>query len=288
MKSVVFTQISDGLLKPNPTPPERVFITKPNAMGLHDKNARIELVMGQDLKIDATVGEIVECLFSRLGASRRQRLSLHFWGKELDDMNRTLMECRVVTNSELTLSISMRTHEEMAAMRKATPLQKVRISSFKIVGLTIEGLTPLTTLGDLRKAVHARLHSPLNYIAVENWKPEADTLVFKRGDQLVKEPGGGGGKKGKGGMKMRNLTAGGNVGMVAAPELLVECRVELADTRLFYRGLLPADEITLDELGMLNDDVLFLDIKRPPPFDVDPAPPPAKVEKKPKGKGKGS
>jgi hypothetical protein len=102
----------------------------------------------------------------------------------------------------------------------------------------------------------------------------------------VKEGGGGGGKKKeKGGMRMRNLHTG-TVGMVGAPESLVECRVELVDLQLLYGGLAMADEQTLDEIGVLHDDLVFLDIKRPPPFDPDPVPPPAKPEKG-KGKGKG-
>jgi hypothetical protein len=86
-------------------------------------------------------------------------------------------------------------------------------------------------------------------------------------------------------MTMKNLHTGA-VGGVAAAESLVECKVELADMRIFYRGLPMADETSLDEVGVLHDDLVFLDIKRPSPFDPDPEPPPAKAEKKGKGDGK--
>lgn len=98
--------------------------------------------------------------------------------------------------------------------------------------------------------------------------------------QLVKEGGGGGGKKAKGGVRMHNLH-NRTVGGVAAPEQsLVECRVELADTALFYAGQAMADEQTLSELNVLHDDLVFLDIKRPPPFDPQPTAAPAKADKK--------
>lgn len=115
---------------------------------------------------------------------------------------------------------------------------------------------------------------------------QADTLKFRRGDQLVKDSGGGGGKKDKGGgLKMRHLRSGA-VGAVAAAESLIECKVDLADVRLFYESRVLPDDRTLDELGVLHDDLVFVDIKRPLPFDPDPDPVVAKAEKAGKAKKK--
>ncbi|KAJ1625177.1 hypothetical protein T492DRAFT_1147526 [Pavlovales sp. CCMP2436] len=281
-----FTQLSDGLLEARPKPPERISVLRPNnAMGMH-ANSRLELAMGSDLSESTTVGELTELLYHRLALSRRQRIILNFWGKELSDASKTLMDYRLITNSELMLTTAAWTHMELAELRQATPLRKVRIASNKVAAFDLI-VTAETTAGELRKAVHAHLHTPITFIAVENWKPEADTLVFKRGHQLVKASGGGGGgKKDKGGMVMTNLHTG-TVGGVAAAESLVECRVELADVRVFYGGLPLAEESLVADLGVLHDDLVFVDIKRPFPFDRDPEPLPAKAEKKGKADGKG-
>jgi hypothetical protein len=86
---VVFTQLSDGLLEAKPKRAERIVIKKHNAMGAHDKRARVELPISND---DAPIGELRELLYSMLGISRRQRIALHFWGKPLDDDAKTLMD----------------------------------------------------------------------------------------------------------------------------------------------------------------------------------------------------
>lgn len=88
---VIFSQISDGLLEAHPTPPERLYIQRNNAMGLHDLNARVELA-GAD--IPSTVGELREALFNRLAISRSQRINLYFWGRKLEDDSKTLLEER--------------------------------------------------------------------------------------------------------------------------------------------------------------------------------------------------
>lgn len=85
---------------------------------------------------------------------------------------------------------------------------------------------------------------------------------------------------------MRNLRDG-SVGNVTAPaDFLVELRVELADLRLFYAGMLMDDDMSMDEHQVVHDDMVFLDVKRPPPFDPEPPPVVPKGEKK-KGGGKG-
>jgi hypothetical protein len=69
-------------------------------------------------------------------------------------------------------------------MRRATPLSRVRLSSNKVVPFALDEVGGMMTVGELRRAVHARLHAPLSYLAVVSWKPDADTLIFHRGDQV--------------------------------------------------------------------------------------------------------
>lgn len=180
---VVFTQLSDGLLAANPVPPEKVHITRVNAMGKHDKLADITL-SGDDLAPSNTVHDLKELLYSRLFMSRRFKLALYFWGKELEDETKTLFDYKVITDSQLTLASVERSHAELAAIREQTPLRSLRIASNKVVPFTIDGIEPSLTAGELRRAIHSHLHTPITYLAIQNWNKEADTLIYKRGDQV--------------------------------------------------------------------------------------------------------
>lgn len=216
--AVVFSQLSDGLLEAHPTPPERIVVRRHNAMGAHAPLARVELAGDE---VPATVGELREKLYALFAISRRQRVDLFFWGKRLDDDATSLLDCRsgrrdarrapcaargraskraptgprrcpargphtrrISTNSELTLATSARTRAELALLREASALRRVRICSNKVVSFTIGNVSRETTVAELRRAVHAHLHAPLSYLAIESWKPDADSLVFHRGDQV--------------------------------------------------------------------------------------------------------
>lgn len=69
-------------------------------------------------------------------------------------------------------------------MRQLMPLRKVRLTSNKVVPFALANVTRETRTDDLRRAVHAHLHSPVCYFAREDWKPGVDTLIFHRGDQV--------------------------------------------------------------------------------------------------------
>lgn len=169
----MFSIVSDGLLIAEPEPPEKIWLQRTNAMGLHARDARIELVLdGTTVPRTATVGELLEYLYTRCEISRRQRITLSFWGKPLDDERKTLEQYKVITNSELTMKTTTRSLTELAAIRQAAPLQRVRVSSHKLAPFAIEALSPVTTAGALRAAIHAHIHAPLTYLAVVDWKTE--------------------------------------------------------------------------------------------------------------------
>jgi hypothetical protein len=165
--------VSDGLLVARPEPPDKIWLQRINAMGLHDRDARLELVFdGATVLPTATVGELLEYLYARCEISRRQQITLSFWGKPLEDERKSLAQCKVVTNSELTMKTTTRSLSQLVAIRRAAPLQRVRISSHKLASFAVEALTPATTAGALRAAVHAHIHAPLTYLAVVDSKPE--------------------------------------------------------------------------------------------------------------------
>lgn len=82
--------------------------------------------------------------------------------------------------------------------------------------------------------------------------------------QLVRESA----KGAKGHIAVRNVTRGDAAGTIASLDSVVECRFELANMALAYRGsplMHPAQ--TLQDAEILDDDLVFFRFVRPAPFD---------------------
>ena len=279
-------------------PPRTLYVRCP-MHGMHGRHLGTTLTFSNLLE-DSTVWELKAAVDERLMLRPGQKVRLFSWGRELEDDAKTLAEYFVAEKTRLDMQL---TTQQPPGERE---LRRVRVTStlLQTRQLTVD---PGTTVLELKLKIEAAIQKGrhewwsedglrhtvcegFTWLVVSSTKadPKADLSAVRIGDELCSDRNIESIDRKKGILVLRRVETGRVLKLVEANAILLELPPE--KQRLNFHGMqLGADESTLGELGVQQDDPIeleFLSPVTPNQLKIIRAPAPAKKAKAAGGGGK--